>query len=115
MAKPSLSDLMETARKMQQSMAAAQSELEESQFTGVADKGGLRIHLDGRYHATSAHLDRTRFADHLSEADLSALEHMIVTAVNDAVQQVDQTSKGKIMALTQSLGIPSDRGDGDAL
>ncbi len=106
--KPDLNRLMEEAKKMQDRMQAAQKELENLHVTGVSGGGLVKVEMTGRHDVKKVTLD-----EDLLEDDKSMIEDLIAAAINDAVQKVENETRGKMASLTAGLDLPSDLGGSD--
>lgn len=97
------SDIMEAARQMQKSMAAAQQQLNSKEETGEAADGAVKFTMNGHHIPIRVHID-----DSLRNVDLRQLEGWILTAAQEASQKVDKTSQETIMGLTKGIGLPAE-------
>lgn len=101
--KGGLGNLMKQAQKMQENLQKAQEELGNMEVTGQAGGGLVSVVMTGRHDVKRVTIDDSLFGE-----DREMLEDLVAAAVNDAVRQVEQTSKEKMAAMTGSLGIPGD-------
>ena len=91
-----MNKLMQQAQKMQDEMKKQQDELAAKSFTGSAGGGAVTIVISGAYKVESV-----KISDDLAKSgDTEMLQDLILSAVNNALQQVDTASKNSLGALS---------------
>ncbi len=100
MFKGSMSGMMKKAQKIQQDMQKAQAEIKQMSVTGVAANGAIQITLNGDYRTTSVKIEPAQ----LNDAEL--LEDLILTAINDATQQISDISSKRMKSVTGGINLP---------
>ena len=98
----SLGKLMKQAAKMQQQMEQAQSAL--AVRTVEATSGGGAVKVIARCDGTVATIKIDPAA--VNPADAQLLEDMLVTAVNQALEQAKEISNAEMGKITQGLNLP---------
>ncbi len=98
--KGALGGLMKQAQKMQDDMKKAQAELAKAEVTGQAGGGMVSVVMTGRHD-----LRRVSIDDSVMD-DKEMLEDLVAAAVNDAVRQVEETSKSTMSGMTDGLNLP---------
>ncbi len=98
----SIGKLMKQAAKMQQQMEQTQSAL--AARTVEATSGGGAVKVIARCDGTVATIKIDPAAVNPSDAQL--LEDMLVTAVNQALEQAKEISNGEMGKITQGLSLP---------
>ena len=78
--------LMKQAQQMQQKMAEAQQQLEESEVKGTAGEGLVEITLSGKKQLLGVKIDPKA----VDPDDVEMLEDLITAAYNDAAKQADE-------------------------
>lgn len=78
--------LMKQAQQMQQKMAEAQQQLEESEVKGSAGEGLVEITLSGKKQLLGVRIDPKA----VDPDDVEMLEDLITAAYNDAAKQADE-------------------------
>ena len=78
--------LMKQAQQMQQKMAEAQQQLEESEVKGTAGEGLVEITLSGKKQLLGVRSDPKA----VDPDDVEMLEDLITAAYNDAAKQADE-------------------------
>ena len=97
-----LGNLLKQAQKMQREMDLARQEISEMTIEGSAGGGAARVEVDG---------DGTVKAVHLSEEagagdDTSALEDLILAAVQDAQTRAEQVKRERLSEVTGGMDLP---------
>lgn len=98
--KGGLGNLMKQAQQMQANMQKAQEELANIEVTGQSGGGMVSVVMTGRHDVKRVNID-----DAVMD-DKEMLEDLLAAAVNDAVKQVEKTSKDKMAALTGGMNLP---------
>lgn len=93
---------MKMLQEMQKQMQRIQQELGETVIEGQSGGGLVKV----RMTALKQMRGITIQPEAIDPDDLELLEDMIVAAVNDAMQNADETAQGKLGGLTGGLGIP---------
>lgn len=93
---PNMNNLMKQAKKMQEQMENATAELETKQLTASAGGGAVKVTITGKKQIQSITIDPAA----VDPEDVDMLQDLIVSAVNEALRQVeDMVNKemGKFM------------------
>ena len=98
--KGGLGGLMKQAQKMQEDMQKAQAEIADMEVTGQSGGGMVSVVMTGRHDLRRVNID-----DSLMD-DKEMLEDLVAAAVNDAVRQIEQQSKGKMSGMADGLNLP---------
>lgn len=100
-----MQQLMQQAQRMQEqmqkNMAKAQEALAQTELTGEAGAGLVKVVLNGQHGAKRVSID-----DSLLTEDKEVLEDLIAAAINDAVRKVEAASKEVMGSATAGLGLP---------
>jgi hypothetical protein len=100
-----MQQLMQQAQRMQEQMQKqmqkAQEELGNTELTGEAGAGLVKVIMTGRHDVKRVEID-----DSLLKEDKEMLEDLIAAAVNDAVRKVEDYSQKKMGSVTQGLNLP---------
>ena len=105
--KAGLGGLMQQAQKMQENMKKAQAKLAETEVSGEAGNGLVKVVMTCNH--VVKHLDISE--DLIKEAtdDKEMLEDLVLAALNDAATKAEQTTSNTMGAFTQ--GLPPGMGD----
>jgi len=98
--KGGLGGLMKQAQQMQEDMQKAQAEIANMEVTGQSGGGMVSVVMTGRHDLRRVNID-----DSLMD-DKEMLEDLMAAAVNDAVRQIEQQSKGKMSGMADGLNLP---------
>lgn len=79
-------NMMRQVQKMQKKMQEAQEKLGEERIEGTAGGGLVRVIVSGHKEVLEVKLDE----DVVDPEDVEMLQDLIVTAVNDAMEKVDE-------------------------
>ena len=95
------SDMMRKVQKMQEDVANAQKEVEESVFEAKSGGGMVTVQMNGKKELVSVKLEK----EAVDPDDIEMLEDMIVAAVNEAGKNIDATLEEKMNAATGGLNL----------
>jgi DNA-binding YbaB/EbfC family protein len=101
MFKGGLGNIMKQAQQMQEDMQKAQEEIANMEITGKAGGGLVQVTMTGRHDVKRVQID-----DSLMQDDKEMLEDLLAAAVNDAVRQVEETTKERMSGLTAGIDLP---------
>ena len=97
-----MANLMKQAQKMQRQMEEQAKELETKEFTATAGGGAVEVTVSGKKQLLKLQLDE----EVVDPDDVEMLEDLIVAAVNEALDKVDEESAGAMSKLTGGMGMP---------
>ena len=95
------SDMMRKVQKMQEDVANAQKEVEESVFEAKSGGGMVTVQMNGKKELISVKLEK----EAVDPDDVEMLEDMIVAAINEAGKKIDATLEEKMNAATGGLNL----------
>ncbi len=99
--KGGIGQLMKQAKAMQANMEKAQAELAETEVSGEAGAGLVRVTMTCRHEVRGISID-----DSLLGEDREMLEDLVAAGFNDALRKVESVSREKMSGLTGGLGLP---------
>jgi DNA-binding YbaB/EbfC family protein len=94
--------MMNQLRKMQQEMAKAQEEIQNTTVEGAAAGGVVKITMTGDNRVTKVALDKSV----VDPDDVETLEDVIVAAFNDARAKAEEFASKRMGSVTGGLKIP---------
>ncbi len=97
-----MNNMIKQAQKMQQNMLKMQEEIEQTEFEATAGGGVISVKMSGKKELTEVKIK----PEAVDPDDVEMLEDLILTAVNDAIKQVENASTSKMSSLTGGLNIP---------
>ncbi|WP_277811957.1 YbaB/EbfC family nucleoid-associated protein [Chromohalobacter canadensis] len=103
MMKGGMGNMMKQAQEMQEKMQKVQEEIAETEVTGEAGAGMIKVTMNGRHDVSSVNIDPS-----VMEEDKELLEDLLAAAVNDAVRKVEATSKERMEEVTAGMNLPAD-------
>ncbi|WP_280561454.1 MULTISPECIES: YbaB/EbfC family nucleoid-associated protein [unclassified Chromohalobacter] len=103
MMKGGMGNMMKQAQEMQEKMQKVQEEIAETEVTGEAGAGMIKVTMNGRHDVSNVNVDPS-----VMEEDKELLEDLLAAAVNDAVRKVETTSKERMEEVTAGMNLPAD-------
>jgi hypothetical protein len=89
-------------KQLQQAQQRIQEEIAALRVEASAGGGMVKVTMDGQKNLTALSIDR----EAVNPDDVEMLQDMVLSAVNEAARQVDETVQSKIGGLTGGLKIP---------
>lgn len=100
MFKGGMAGMMKKAQQMQDNVQQAQAEIKQLTATGKAAGGAIEVSINGEHQATNIKIDDSVMNDK------ELLEDLILTAINDANQQIADASAAKMKTATGGMKLP---------
>lgn len=88
--------------KMQQDMAAAQEAVENASFTASVGGGVVQATVSGKKELTAL----TVKPEAVDPEDVEMLQDLVISAVNEALRQVDEAMNSSMQSFTGGLNLP---------
>ena len=101
MMKGGIAGLMQQAQKMQEKMQKAQEELAHTEVEGQAGAGMVKVTMTGKHVVKRVQIDPKLLVE-----DRDMLEDLVVAAVNDAVNRIEQMTQESLGGLTAGMQLP---------
>jgi len=99
--KGGMGGFMKQAQQMQKKMAQIQSEIDALEIKGESGGGMVKVFVSGKKTLISIDIH----SDLMNE-DKEMLEDLILVAMNNAIKEVDDISKGKMSSVTGGMNVP---------
>ena len=99
--KGGMGGLYKEAQKMQKKMSQVQSEIDALEIKGESGGGMVTVLISGKKTLISIDIN----PDIIKE-DKEMLEDLILVAINNAIQKVDDISKEKMSSITGGMNVP---------
>jgi hypothetical protein len=96
-----LNKLMKQAQKMQEQMAKTQAELENKTVEVSAGGGKVKVTATGAGNIIAIKIDK----DVVDPGDVEFLEEIVLSAVNQAIEQGKALAQSEVTKLTGGLGV----------
>lgn len=94
--------MLKQAQKMQEDMAALQSDIEEREFNASSGGGMVEVTMNGRHELKKITIN----PEAVDPDDVEMLEDFITLAINEAVKNIADTQEKEMGAITGGLNIP---------
>lgn len=95
-------NMMKQVQKMQQDMMRTQAELEARTFTSASGGGAVSVTMNGKRELTELKLE----PDVVDRDDVEMLQDLIISAVNAALKEVDETTNREMGKFTGGMNLP---------
>ncbi len=95
-----MANLMKQAQKMQRQMEEQAKELETKEFTATAGGGAVEVTVSGAKKVLKVKLAE----EAVDPDDVEMLEDMILTAVNEALEEAEAESASAMSKFTGGIG-----------
>lgn len=102
MAKGGLGNMMKQVQQMQAKMEQMQAELEKAEVEATAGGGMVKVIANGKHDVLSITID----PEVVDKDDVEMLQDLIVAAVNQAHQKVQELQAEQMSNITGGLKIP---------
>ncbi|MFH1372543.1 MAG: YbaB/EbfC family nucleoid-associated protein [bacterium] len=102
MAKGGMGNMMKQVQQMQAMMEQMQAELEKTEVEASAGGGMIKVVANGKYDIQSITID----PEVIDKEDVEMLQDLIVAAVNQAHQKIQELQAEQMSGLTGGLKIP---------
>ena len=96
-----MQDMLKQAQKLQEDMAALESELETREYEVSAGGGAVTVKINGKKEILSLDID----PDIVDPDDIETMSDIIVAGVNEAIRRVTDTANEEMQKLTGPMGL----------
>ncbi len=97
-----MQSMIKQAQKMQADITSVQEEIENENFTASAGGGAVEITMNGRKQVQSLNIK----PEVVDKDDIEMLQDLIISAVNECVKQIEETSETRMGAITGGVSFP---------
>ena len=94
--------MLQQVQKAQEDMQNTQSQLEATEYEGVAAGGQVKVVVDGKHSVKSVRIS----PEIIDPEDVEMLEDFVTLAVNDAISKAVADYDEKMSAITGGLNLP---------
>jgi len=98
----SMNNLMKQAQQMQAKLAMLQNELAEREFEASAGGGMVKVKVNGKQQLLAISINK----ECVDPNDVSSLEELVFTAVNQAMKQSQDMVQQAMSKVTGGMNIP---------
>ncbi|MDP4151938.1 MAG: YbaB/EbfC family nucleoid-associated protein [Bacillota bacterium] len=97
-----MNNIIKQAQKMQEDMAALQSELEEREYEVTGGGGAIKVVMTGKKRLKSVEIT----PEVIDPDDIEMLQDIIVAAVNEAADKVEAEAEKEMASITGGMNLP---------
>ena len=97
-----MNSMIHQARKMQDQITALQEDIEQRTFNATAGGGAVSVTLTGKKTLQSIELKK----DVVDPEDIEMLQDLIISAVNEAVNNDAATTENEMSKITGGVALP---------
>jgi DNA-binding YbaB/EbfC family protein len=97
-----MNQLMRQAKKLQDEMMKAQAALAEREVEGTAGGGAVKIKMNGHKQVLGVEIAK----EVVDPEDVEMLQDLVLAAIQDAMNQVDEIASAEMGKYTRGLNLP---------
>ena len=97
-----MNNLIKQAQKMQKKMLEAQEELAVTEVEGSAGGGMVKVKVNGKKEVLNIAIQ----PEVVDPEDIEMLQDLVLTAVNDEMNQMDAITEKKMGPFTKGMNMP---------
>ncbi len=97
-----MNQMIKQAQKMQDQITELQEDIEEREFTATAGGGAVEVTLTGKKTIKSLNLK----PEVVDPEDIEMLQDLIISAVNEAVNNIETTTEAEMSKITGGVSLP---------
>ncbi|MBR3044188.1 MAG: YbaB/EbfC family nucleoid-associated protein [Oscillospiraceae bacterium] len=97
-----MNSMIHQARKMQDQITALQEDIEQRTFNATAGGGAVSVTLTGKKTLQSIELKK----EVVDPEDIEMLQDLIISAVNEAVNNIEETTENEMSKITGGVALP---------
>ena len=101
-ANQNMNSMIRQAQKMQEQITELQNDIEERDFSATAGGGAVEVVLSGKKTMKSLTLKHAV----VDPEDIEMLQDLIISAVNEAVNSIEQTTEEEMNKITGGVALP---------
>ena len=97
-----MQSMIHQAKKMQDQIATLQEDIEQRTFTATAGGGMVTVTVNGKKTIESIELK----PEVVDPSDIEMLQDLIMSAVNEAITSVEETTEKEMSKITGGVALP---------
>ena len=97
-----MNSMIRQAQKMQDQITELQDDIEARDFTATAGGGAVELVMTGKKTIPSLTIKK----EAVDPEDVEMLQDLIISAVNEAVAQIEQTTEDEMSKITGGVSLP---------
>jgi DNA-binding YbaB/EbfC family protein len=101
-ANQNMNAMVRQAQKMQDEIVELQNDIEAREFTATAGGGAVEVVLSGKKTIKSLTLK----PEIVDKDDIEMLQDLVISAVNEAINNIEQTTEEEMNKITGGVSLP---------
>lgn len=97
-----MNSMIRKAQKMQDEISALQEDIEQREFEATAGGGAVKVTVTGKKTLKALEISK----DACDPDDVEMLQDLIISAVNEAVENVEKTTEDEMSKITGGVSLP---------
>jgi DNA-binding YbaB/EbfC family protein len=97
-----INSLSKQAQKLQDQIMKTQEEIEAREFSTTSGGGAVEVVMTGRKKLVSLNIK----PEAVDPEDVEMLQDLIISAINDVVEKIEETSQNEMSELTGGVAFP---------
>ncbi len=97
-----MNSMIRQAQKMQDQITELQDDIEAREFTATAGGGAVELVMTGKKTIKSLTIQK----EVIDPEDAETLQDLIISVVNEAVEQIEQTTEEEMSKITGGVSLP---------
>lgn len=97
-----MNSMIKQAQKMQSQITELQEDIEGREFRSTSGGGAVEVVMSGKKEIKSLTIN----PDVVNKDDVEMLQDLVISAFNDAVHQIENTSENEMGAITGGVSFP---------
>ena len=97
-----MNSMIHQARKMQDQITALQEDIEQRTFSASAGGGAVNVTVTGKKTLQAIELK----PEVVDASDIEMLQDLIISAVNEAINNVEETTETEMSKITGGVALP---------
>ena len=98
----SMQGMIKQAQKMQDEITKLQDDIESREFSATTGGGAVSITMSGRKEVKTLNIN----PEVVNAEEVEMLQDLIISAVNECVKQIEETSEKEMGAITGGVSFP---------
>ncbi|MDE6092714.1 MAG: YbaB/EbfC family nucleoid-associated protein [Ruminococcus sp.] len=97
-----MNQMIKQAQKMQDQITELQEDIEEREFSATAGGGAVEVVISGKKNIKSLNIK----PEVVDPEDIDMLQDLIISAINEAINNVEATTEAEMSKITGGVSIP---------
>ena len=97
-----MNSMVKQAQKMQEQILKLQEDIEQREFTSTSGGGAVEVVVTGRKELKSINIK----PEVVDKDDIEMLQDLIISAVNEAINNVETTTEAEMSKITGGVSLP---------